>query len=283
MVGQGKKVLEIGCASGYISRILKEKFNCDVTGIDINPEDVEKAQEVCVRVITGDVERLDFDEVLEEDKFDVVTFGDVLEHLRDPLKVLTNIRGYLNEGGYVVASIPNIAHLSVILGLLEGEFRYRDLGLLDSDHIRFFTKKSIHEMFRNAGYDISHWERVTLKPEDTELETVMEKFPHSLLSFLGDGGELSTYQYIVKALPSINAGSGELQEFWEKNYAKELRQKIVEQKHTIEDHELRIRELADMNRVLSGRVEAMLTSNSWKITAPMRRLMGIFKRDGDNQ
>ena len=76
--------------------------------------------------------------------------GDVLEHLKDPWAILGNIKENLKPDGYVVASIPNIAHGAIRLALLEGRFDYTSLGILDDTHLRFFTRESIFELFRKS-------------------------------------------------------------------------------------------------------------------------------------
>ena len=80
LVGTNKKVLEIGCASGYISKVLKEQLNCMVTGIEIDSEAAKEAEKHCEKVIVGDIEEMDFSTTLGKERFDVITFGDVLEH-----------------------------------------------------------------------------------------------------------------------------------------------------------------------------------------------------------
>lgn len=266
LVGTNKKVLECGCASGYVSKVLKERFNCTVTGIEIDPDAAKEAEKYCSRVIVGDLEAMNFSEELGEDKFDVITFGDVLEHLKDPGKVLTALRVFLKDDGYIVASIPNLAHISVVLELLNGNFDYRPLGLLDDTHLRFFTKKSILSLFRNAGYEIVLWDRVILKPEDTEFQTVLDSCPYSLLSFFGSGSELLTYHFVVKAvLYTFNKDLTELQKEWENIVRQELRDRLAEK-------ERQRRELAEKFTEKERQLKAVYSSWSWRITVPLRWL-----------
>src|SRR5215212_7244393 len=131
LVGYDKHVLDVGCSTGYIAEVLVKR-GCRVTGIEIDPKAPPPAEDHCERVIVGDVESLDLGEELDEGAFDVIIFGDVLEHLKDPLQVLRRLKSFLGPRGYVVASIPNIAHGSVRLALMQGKFQYRSLGLLDS-------------------------------------------------------------------------------------------------------------------------------------------------------
>src|SRR5918992_1179237 len=106
-----------------------------------------------------DIEELVLEEVFPDQRFDVVVYGDVLEHLVDPEAVLLRTARILAPGGYVVASIPNVAHGSVRLSLMAGQFRYTDTGLLDRTHLRFFDEAGVEELFEGAGYAIREWRR----------------------------------------------------------------------------------------------------------------------------
>src|SRR5207249_1097059 len=87
--------------------------------------------------------------------FDVVVCGDVLEHLRDPLRLLERARTWLRPDGRLIASIPNARHHSILRGLLEGNWTYEPAGLLDRDHLRFFTRREIEKLFDRAGFTVS--------------------------------------------------------------------------------------------------------------------------------
>ena len=135
-VGENKSVLDIGCATGYLDRVFKE-FGCNVTGIEIDSKAARKAKEYCENVIQADVENFDWKKTLGDRRFDVILFADVLEHLIDPQKVLVSAKEFLGPEGYVTACIPNIAHATLRLKLLQGEFQYRPLGLLDESLPQF--------------------------------------------------------------------------------------------------------------------------------------------------
>jgi hypothetical protein len=85
--------------------------------------------------------------------------ADVLEHLRDPWAALFRLRDCLKDGGTVVASIPNIANYKIIKKLLFTDWRYEPGGILDHTHLRFFTRRSVEDLFRNAGFEILRIER----------------------------------------------------------------------------------------------------------------------------
>ncbi len=200
LAGRDKKVLEVGPATGYCTRALAGR-GCRVTCIEINPEAAEIARAHSERMIVGSVEAINFDEVFANETFDVVLYGDVLEHLLDPEEVLRKTTRVLAPGGYVVASIPNVAHASVRLTLLHGNFRYTDVGLLDRTHLRFFTRETVAQLFDGAGYAIQAWRRVVLSPFETELELKPEDYPGFLVESVLDDPDAQTYQFVVQAVP----------------------------------------------------------------------------------
>lgn len=200
LVGHGKRVLDVGAATGYLAGVLTEQ-GCRVTGIEIDPESARQAEEHCDRVIAGNVEELDLDEELGGESFDVIVFGDVLEHLGDPLRALERFKPFLGSGGYVVASIPNIAHGSVRLALLQGRFQYRSLGLLDNTHLRFFTRESVGQLFEDAGFLMTDLRRTIQGLFMTEIEVDGDNVPDDVVRLLQEDPEALTYQFVLTARP----------------------------------------------------------------------------------
>ena len=190
----------MGPATGYITKALSER-GCHVTCVETDAAAAEVASSFCERMIVGSIEEIDLPATFKDERFDVVMFGDVLEHLLDPEAVLVKVVSLLNPDGYVVASIPNVAHASIVLNLMAGEFKDTDLGLLDKTHLRFFTRSSIETMFRESGYRITLWRRIVLDPFETELELRKEDYPAHIMDAIQQGPEASTYQLIVKAYP----------------------------------------------------------------------------------
>jgi 2-polyprenyl-3-methyl-5-hydroxy-6-metoxy-1,4-benzoquinol methylase len=205
LVGHGKRVLDVGASTGFLARVLTER-GCTVTGIEIDPESAHQAEKFCDRVVAGNVEELDLDAELGGETFDVVVFGDVLEHLKEPLLALKRFEPFLNLGGYVVASIPNVAHGSVRLALLQGNFRYRPLGLLDNTHLRFFTRASVEEMFERANFMVTDLRRTTRGLFTTEIEVDEGMVPDEVVGLLQEAPEAMTYQFVLAARPYAGTG-----------------------------------------------------------------------------
>ncbi len=199
LTGHNKKVLEVGPAAGYVAEVL-QKHGCTVTGIELDPDAAKLAERFCERIIVGNIEEINFEETFGDERFDVAMFGDVLEHLVDPQSVLERVRAILSPGAWVIASVPNIAHASIRLALIGGEFRYTPLGLLDKTHLRFYTRETLGELFRDAGYTIRLWRRVQLGAFGTEQELRTEDYPPYLTRSIHEDPEALTYQFVVKAI-----------------------------------------------------------------------------------
>lgn len=200
LVGREQTVLDIGCASGDLGRVLKSR-GCKVAGVELDPGAAELAERVLDEVLIGDVGELDLITHFGKESFDVVVFGDVLEHLADPVAVLRKVLPLLTNAGAVVASIPNVAHGSVRLSLLSGRFDYRPLGLLDSTHLRFFTRGSVHSVFREAGLAPVEMRRTTVGIFDTEIDVRREEFDEGIVNAVEGDPESTTYQFVVRAVP----------------------------------------------------------------------------------
>ena len=198
LVGTNKKVLELGCSTGFMSRVLRER-GCHVVAVEEDAAAAERARPSCARVIVGDVERLDLGRALGKARFDVIVAADVLEHLKDPLRLLRGLKRFLADDGWVVASLPNVAHGSVRLALLGGEFRYNPTGLLDRTHLRFFTRDSLQKLFDDAGFLIGHLERHEMRIEDSEVSFDRAAIPPALVEAVSRDREALTYQFIVVA------------------------------------------------------------------------------------
>ncbi|MBE9200215.1 MULTISPECIES: class I SAM-dependent methyltransferase [unclassified Nodularia (in: cyanobacteria)] len=211
-IGSGKRVVDFGCATGYFANLLQQK-GCIVTGIEINPDAAKVAEKYCQNVIVADLDFVSITEILANQKFDVAIFGDILEHLRNPWKVLEETKSILKEHGFVVASIPNIAHGAIRLALLEGKFDYRKLGILDDTHLRFFTRETTEKLLKTSGYFLDQIGRTKLPVfSDSDLVPKLNEndFSKDLIECLQEDQDIDTLQFIVRAFPLFQEGEHSL-------------------------------------------------------------------------
>ena len=213
LIGKNKAVLEIGTSTGYMSKILKERGN-QIIGVEIDPEAAEIASQYCELMIIGDVEVIDLDEYLKDALFDVIILTDIIEHLVWPAKTLEKLKKYLKEDGYLVVSIPNICHGDIILSLMNSNFKYSQMGLLDTTHLRFFGVNNIYDFFSKCGFTVNNLYTTKIPIGCTELKIDLNKVPKELIKFLGSLPNSEVYQYVFCAKLSADARSGDfLNEF----------------------------------------------------------------------
>jgi len=150
LVPTGARVLDVGSGEGGLALELSNR-GCEVVCLELDPVLASEAERRGLDVRAVDVSK---DALSELGTFDVVVCADVLEHLRDPAAVLARLRRLLRPGATLLVSIPNVAFVSVRLGLLLGRFNYQAEGLLDATHLRFFTHSTSRDLLEGAGYKI---------------------------------------------------------------------------------------------------------------------------------
>lgn len=148
--GRGRRLLDVGAADGFLAELLTRQ-GWQVTALERDPTQAAKARGRCHEVIVAD---LDDAAPRLGGPFAAIVYGDVLEHLSDPLPVLVALNRALAPDGRVIVSVPNVAHLWVRLQLLLGRWSYAERGILDRTHLRFFTKKSFARFLADAGLEV---------------------------------------------------------------------------------------------------------------------------------
>lgn len=163
-------VLEIGCDCGATLLEIKNLFPyANVYGSELN----ECAARVASHFATVTVNNIEeYNLPYPSNMFDYIIFGDVLEHLHRPDKAIEYCKTLLKDTGHIIASIPNVMHISVVKDLLKGNFTYTETGLLDKTHIHFFTYNEIMKMFTNCNYDVTHITSVTVKISEEEKKLI---------------------------------------------------------------------------------------------------------------
>jgi 2-polyprenyl-3-methyl-5-hydroxy-6-metoxy-1,4-benzoquinol methylase len=196
----GARVLEFGPATGYMSQAMEQRFGCRVTGYEYSKEAAAQAADHCDQIVQGDIE--DFDRWSQlSPPYDILTFLDVLEHLKDPETVLARSWPLLTPDGVLIISVPNVAHWTVRRSLLRGRFDYTNSGIMDNTHLRFFTRRSLYEMLERTGFQVDQidftridypldrsFRRIGLSRVKAALNRLMDKvFPNAV-----------AFQFVVK-------------------------------------------------------------------------------------
>ncbi|MDZ4767730.1 MAG: class I SAM-dependent methyltransferase [Chloroflexota bacterium] len=145
------RVLELGCASGYLSGYMEQRLGCQVTGVDFDPTATAIAAGRCSEVHTVDLDAPDALAGVSRAPYDVLLAAAVLEHLKQPERLLRDALALLKPGARVIVSLPNIAHYSVRLALLLGRFDYGEYGIMDRTHLHFYTMRTGAHLVTSSG------------------------------------------------------------------------------------------------------------------------------------
>lgn len=202
LVGPSKRVLEFGCGPGSITKVLAQEGQCRVTGLELDPEAIEKVAPYCESILQADLNSVEWPHLLDgAEPFDVVVAADVLEHLYDPWTALQRMVPFMRPDGYLVISLPHVGHAAIMSCLINGDFEYRDWGLLDRTHIRFFGLKNIEALFAQATLKIVDARYVVKPPEETEFAESWARIMPSVQEALKSSHHANVYQVVVKAVP----------------------------------------------------------------------------------
>ena len=194
-------VLDVGCACGDLGVALKEYKNAKMYGFEYNKASVEITRKTGVY---EEVHPVNLDELTLSDfpqyknRFDYVVCNDVLEHLRSPTETLKILKKYVKDGGFIIASIPNVAHMSIKANLLVDDFTYTPIGLLDETHIHLFTYKSIAEELTNAELKIAKCQFTTKYKNGYQPNNPYNILSDDIKYFLFSDWHSYVCQYVMK-------------------------------------------------------------------------------------
>lgn len=185
-IKSGEKVLDVGCATGYLGEYLKLK-EIEIVGIDYNDEYLKKAED---RKIYSDLININLNTFNDElckynGYFDSIILFDVLEHLYNPMEVLNNLTKLLKKEGRFLVDLPNISHGSIKYNLLINNFNYTPTGLLDNTHIRFYTPNSIIDNLSENQFMIEEIKYIYTSTLGGYGQTVnYENYPEEIIDFI---------------------------------------------------------------------------------------------------
>jgi GT2 family glycosyltransferase/2-polyprenyl-3-methyl-5-hydroxy-6-metoxy-1,4-benzoquinol methylase len=196
-VKPGSKVLEFGPAKGRMTRYLRQTLNCEVAIVEIDEDAYNSASQYAQWSCCGDIETFEWAHSFQGLKFDYVILADVLEHLHDPGALLRCVRDFLRPEGELLLSVPNIAHFSIIEGLLEDRFEYGPTGLLDEGHIKFFTRRSLARTLKDAGFAVLCEQSVY---SNIPLDEAPANITQETMNILARNPLANNYQYVFHAI-----------------------------------------------------------------------------------
>src|ERR1700694_536642 len=155
LVTPGSTVLDLGTATGALGAHLRDVKGCIVDGVELDAGAAAVARPSYRSLLELNLESAQLGEHFGRGAYSAIVCADVLEHLREPGRVLDQLHALLAPGGRVLISIPNVGYAGIIAGLLRGEFQYSETGLLDSTHVRFFTRSSLLALLDEHGFHAS--------------------------------------------------------------------------------------------------------------------------------
>jgi O-antigen biosynthesis protein len=270
-VPANSRVLDLGLASGSVARSLRE-MGCRVWGVGLDPDAAEMAPDVCEEIIEADLNSPGIIELLGDQKFDVILMLDVLEHLSNPAALLQALPKVLADNGWAVISLPNVAHASLRLDLLQGRFNYSDPGPSGHTQLRFFDRQGVDDLLDEAGWrafdlarviravDVSEFQVLGVDPEltrqlESDIEALTQQF---VLTVAPLGSPVLTDRPVLPAAIAQNAlleavrRIGELDEEVRQlrmhhlpdlaDQLSEIRVKVIERKSKLKDILVAIRE-----------------------------------------
>jgi 2-polyprenyl-3-methyl-5-hydroxy-6-metoxy-1,4-benzoquinol methylase len=189
------KVLEIGCNVGNFRQYADK--SCEYWGIEPFEQVAEIAKNKMDRVLVGFYDRVANN--IPDNYFDLIIANDVIEHMEQPWNFLKSIKEKMTENASLVLSIPNARHYENLKELLfDKDWKYKDAGILDVTHLRFFTEKSIIRLLNENGFEIKKMKGIN------PLKAIKRLLPTYWLLRLTLGSDIRFLQFGIRAIPSLH-------------------------------------------------------------------------------
>jgi len=202
---RARRIVEVGCMRGAMAQAyLATNPQADYVGIDIDPDYAAAAAAHCTRTLAGDIETFDGKAIDKLFPSDCWIFGDCLEHLRDPWRIVKLIRSAIDSDGCLLVCLPNAQHWSVQTRLASGLFRYEDQGLMDRTHVRWFTRVTMLEMFAQAGWKVqSAASRILPARAPSDVMNAIKALARASGADPEQAAvDANAFQFVVRAVPS---------------------------------------------------------------------------------
>jgi 2-polyprenyl-3-methyl-5-hydroxy-6-metoxy-1,4-benzoquinol methylase len=198
LIAPGSRVLDLGPGVGALGQALRPRRACRVDAIELFPEYIAAAGPHYDRLIVGDFEREALAGLVAGARYDYVVAADVIEHVKDPEALLRQMPDCLAEDGVILLSVPNVGHAGLVAELIGGDWRYRDWGLLDRTHYRFFTRRSLGRSLAAAGLRALRCATVPYDLVGIEFDTAaVDRLPAVARAVLAAMPDADVKQFIV--------------------------------------------------------------------------------------
>ncbi len=294
----GRRVLDLGSGPAIVSAYLRSADGKDVTALDAGDDYLKAARERGIlRTIQADLENPTWIDTLAGETFDVIILADVLEHLRSPEIVLQLIleRHLLSPEGFLVISIPNATHEGVVGELLTGKFTYRETGLLDSTHLRFFSRDSFLAFCESAGFTVTRLHRTRRTLEQTDFAESAKELPTAVRAQLARVPEAQTYQFVARVEPmegaqelarlraenaDLRTGNSHLEDEVARLNDESTRQRNSAELRRLSEVALtnRVERLTEQSEYQRQRLQKIYSSRTWKIGRAVVGAMRLVKQ-----
>lgn len=204
-ISRPSRILDVGVGCGALGQMVQMRGVGTIDGIDFDRLMLERARPYYQDLFEADIDAVDPCLVVGARRYDVIVVADVIEHLRFPSRAVKLLSKLLLDGGKMLFSVPNVTYLGVLCELASGKFCYRNEGLLDKTHLRFFSHDSLHEMIADAELMVTHEDTVQMPLSLSEFK---DYDPHVFLNMdrVGSMPHALAYQFIVEAVPVRKGG-----------------------------------------------------------------------------
>jgi O-antigen biosynthesis protein len=208
LIQPGESLLDLGMGAGGLGRYISQRQPLVADGITLNPAEADLARAWYRQAWVADLDQTDLLALIGEHRYNVIVCADVLEHLKAPEKVLAQCKTLLKPGGRMITSVPNAGYCGLVAELIQGDFRYRSEGLLDSTHLRFFTRRSLTRFFDDNGWATASVVTTRRELVESEFKAGFDQLPPAVARHLLALPDALTYQFVSVLQPGDAASRG---------------------------------------------------------------------------
>ena len=205
---RGGRILELGAGPGSVTRRLVDEVGCRVTAVELMDSFLPHLLSHSERVVQANLNDANWPAAVGEgERFDAIVAADVLEHLERPGELLRTCQSMLESSGSIIISLPHISHCVIHACLMDEDFEYREWGILDATHIRFFGLRNMQNLMADAGLKVVDVRFVSRMPEDTEYADRWRNASADLKAAVLKNPFAYVYQCVLRAVPVTAPGA----------------------------------------------------------------------------